>query len=205
MRPADHVAAADINVVLEAHGDGHRRKRLLHRAVAGVDRLDGRRHAAGQNNDIVARLEHTAGNLAGVTAVVVQLMACLRLRPDDVLHREARVDEIAVARDVHLFEVMEQRGAVVPRRAGAARHDVVTEQRRDRDERQVADVKLGRELTEFVANPLENGLVVVDEVHLVDAQHEVRNAEQRRDERVPSSLLDDALARIDKDQREVGR
>ena len=51
---------------------------------------------------------------------------------------------------------------------------------------------------------LEHGLVVVDEVHLVDAQHEVRHAEQRREERVPARLLDDAVAGVDEDQREVG-
>ena len=55
-----------------------------------------------------------------------------------------------------------------------------------------------------VLDLLEHGLVVVDEVHLVDAQHEVRHAEQRREERVAPRLLDDALARVDEDQREVG-
>ena len=47
-------------------------------------------------------------------------------------------------------------------------------------------------------------LVVVDEVHLVDAQHEVRNAEQARQERVAPALLEHALAGVDEDQREVG-
>ena len=77
-------------------------------------------------------------------------------------------------------------------------------QRRHRDELEVAHVELGRELAELGLDALEDGLVVVDEVHLVDAQHEVRNAEQRREERVPARLLDDALARVDEDQREVG-
>ena len=65
-------------------------------------------------------------------------------------------------------------------------------------------VELGRELAELEADALEDLLVVVDEVHLVDAQHEVRHAEQRREERVPPRLLDDAVARVDEDQREVG-
>ncbi len=46
-------------------------------------------------------------------------------------------------------------------------------------------------------------LVVVDEVHLVDAEHEVRHAEQRREERVATRLLEDAVAGVDEDQREV--
>ena len=72
--------------------------------------------------------------------------------------------------------------------------DVVAVQRRDRDEREVVHVELGRELAELVPDAFEDLLVVVDEVHLVDAQHEVRDAEQRREERVPPRLLDDAVA-----------
>ena len=45
---------------------------------------------------------------------------------------------------------------------------------------------------------------VVDQVHLVDAQHQVRHPQQRAQERVPAGLLDQALARVDQDQREVG-
>ena len=51
---------------------------------------------------------------------------------------------------------------------------------------------------------LEALLAPVDEVHLVDAEHEVRDAEQRREERVASRLLEHALAGVDEDQREVG-
>ena len=46
--------------------------------------------------------------------------------------------------------------------------------------------------------------VVVDEVHLVDAQHEVANLEQRRDHRVAPRLLEHTLARVDEHEREVG-
>ena len=51
---------------------------------------------------------------------------------------------------------------------------------------------------------LEHGLVVVDEVHLVDAHDQVRDPQQRRDERVAAGLLDHALARIDEHDRQVG-
>ena len=51
---------------------------------------------------------------------------------------------------------------------------------------------------------LEALLAPVDEVHLVDAQHEVRDAEQRREEGVPARLLEHALAGVDEDEREVG-
>ena len=52
---------------------------------------------------------------------------------------------------------------------------------------------------------LEHRLVVVDQVHLVDAHDDVRHAQQRREERVAPALLGDALAGVEQDQRDVGR
>ena len=46
--------------------------------------------------------------------------------------------------------------------------------------------------------------VVVDEIHLVDAEHEVLHLEQRRDHRVAARLLEHPLARVDQHEREVG-
>jgi hypothetical protein len=66
-------------------------------------------------------------------------------------------------------------------------------------------VELGRPARELSRDVLEDVLVEVDEVHLVDAHHEVRDAEQRGDESVPTRLLEHTLARVQEDQREVGR
>src|SRR5690606_40290482 len=52
--------------------------------------------------------------------------------------------------------------------------------------------------------PLEDLLRVVDEVHLVHAQDQVRHAQQGAQEGVPAGLLNQTLAGIDQDQREVG-
>ena len=46
--------------------------------------------------------------------------------------------------------------------------------------------------------------VVVDQVHLVDRDDEVRDAQQRRDERMAPGLLEHALARVDQDDGQVG-
>ncbi len=92
------------------------------------------------------------GDLARVPAVVVVLVVA---RPDHVLHREPAVDEVAVGADVHLLEVVQQRRALVPRHVVGALDDVVALQRRDRDEREVVDVELRRELAELVLDLLE--------------------------------------------------
>ena len=112
VRPRDQVAARDVDVV----------GRLIDTAIGGnasstgplgpsiaVIRivLSGRQH-----DDVVAEAHHTAGDSACVAAVVGVLAG---LRPDHVLHREPYVDEVAVAGDVDLFEVAQQRRALVPR------------------------------------------------------------------------------------------
>ena len=71
--------------------------------------------------------------------------------------------------------------------------DVVAVQRRHREERQVVHVELHGEGPELGLDLLEALLVPVDEVHLVDAHHEVRDAEQRRQERVTPRLLEHPL------------
>ena len=104
---------------------------------------------------------------------------------DHVLHRETAVDEIAVGADVHLFEVVQQARPFVPGRVVGPVDHVVAAQRRHRDEREIVHLELGREVAELALDALEHRLVVVDEVHLVDTEHEVGDAEQRRQERVP--------------------
>ena len=51
---------------------------------------------------------------------------------------------------------------------------------------------------------LEDLLVEAHQVHLVDGDDEVLDAEQRADERVPAGLGQDTLARVHQDDREVG-
>ena len=118
-----------------------------------------RREARRQHHDLVARLEHAAGDLPGVAAVVVGGVVGLVLRPDHVLHREAGVDEVAVGGDVHLLEVVQQRRALVPGHVGRAVDDVVAVQRRDRDEGEVVHVELHGEGAELGLDLLEALLV----------------------------------------------
>ena len=99
---------------------------------------------------------------------------------------------------------MHQRRAVVPRRVLRAVHDVVALEGRDRDDLEVGDVELGGELGELGMDPLVGLLRPLDEVHLVDAQHQVRHPQQREQHRVATRLLGQALAGIDEHEPEVG-
>ena len=109
-------------------------------------------------------------------------------------------------RDVHLFEVVQQRSSPSYHGVLSERSTTLSPCSADTGMNvRSCTSSLAAKSRELGLDALEHGLVVVDEVHLVDAQHEVRHAEQRREERVPARLLEDAVARVDEDQREVRR
>ena len=58
-------------------------------------------------------------------------------------------------------------------------------------------VEPGGEGVELVADRLESVFVPVDEVHLVDGEHDVLDAQQRGQERVPAGLLQQTVAGVD--------
>ena len=90
VRPADHVAPPDIDVVGQSDGDGLWRKRLDQQVATRAANLrNGAGIARRQDDDLVSLLEHTAGHGAGIPAVVVQVGISALVGPDDVLDREA--------------------------------------------------------------------------------------------------------------------
>ena len=153
-----------------------------------------------QDDDRIAGAPGAAGDLARVAAVVVVLV---RHRADHPLHREPAVGDVQVGGELDRLEVVEERRPGVPRHRLGPLDDVVALQSRDRDHRRVVHVQLRGELGEVAHDLVEALLRVVDEIHLVDGVHDVRQLEHRDDVRVAARLLDHALARVDEDHRDV--
>ena len=198
--PAEDVAPGDGDVVVQRDDDRHGRERLGHLAVRRGDGVDPRGRARGHDEHVVPRPQDPAGHRARVAPEVRVLGG---LAPDDVLHREAGVDEVLVAADVDRLQVVQQRRAVVPPHVLRALHDVVTAEGRDRNERDVVHVQPGGELHEVGLDLLVAPLVPVDQVHLVDAHDHVGHAEHGGEEGVPARLLDHPLAGVDQDEGHV--
>ena len=197
----DHAASRDIEVVAEPQGHGAGRRGLFELPIERVDRRDLGRVARGQHDHLVARAKDAAGDAAGVAAVVGMPGGH---RADHDLHGEAAVFGVVVGTGGDFLEVAQQRGRVAPRHVRGRRNDVVAGERGQRDRSDIVDVEAARERRELVADRLEGGLPVTDEVHLVHAQHQLRDAEQRGEEGVAPRLLHDARAGVDEDQREIG-
>jgi hypothetical protein len=85
----------------------------------------------------------------------------------------------------------------------AGGHDVLAGQGRHRHEVRSRTCELGDELGVVARISLEDLLVVADQVHLVDGDDQVLDAEQRADEAVAARLRHDAVAGVDQDDRQV--
>ena len=96
-------------------------------------------------------------------------------------------------------------GPVVPGGVlGAARRRCRRRRRhRDRDDGVVGEAQGAGEPGEVLADRLERGLVVVDEVDLVDGQHQPRHPQQREHGGVPAGLLDDPVPGVDQQDRQL--
>ena len=107
----DHVAAADVDLVLERDRHGHRGIGLLHVTVNVVDALHPGLETARHHRHRVARLEHPTGHPPRVAPEIMPLVA---VRPNDPLHREPGVHMVMLIADVHRLERVKQRAAVIP-------------------------------------------------------------------------------------------
>ena len=128
----DHVAAADVDVVLEHERDGLRAERLLQRAVVGPDFL----HGASRGRWAATMTFWPTRTMPPAIWPLKPRKSCSArigriVRAVDPLHGQAEAVQIPVAGDVHGFQMAEQRRAGIPRRVRRGVDDVVAVERAD--------------------------------------------------------------------------
>ena len=191
-----HVTAGDVDLVFERHRDGHRRKGLVVFAREAEDRPDPARLKGRHHQDLVAHLHDPRGDLACETSEI-------QVRPHHVLDRQPQIDQVPVAPDIDVLQVLQDRLAVIPRHVLTAFDDVIPHQGADRDELEVGDSEARRKVPVLGDDLVEDLLRVTHEVHLVDRDQESRNAQEGCDEGMPLCLGQDPVARIDQDDGQV--
>lgn len=95
-------------------------------------------------------------------------------------------------------------GPLIPRHVGRAGGDVRAGQTRQRNGCEPIDpdgLRKGRIVGD---DRVEDRLVMADQIHLVDRQHDLPDADQLRQIAVPPRLGQHALARVDQDHRQIG-
>ena len=161
----------------------------------------GRARAARQHDDLVARAaacRPRPGRRSGARA------AAGVLRPDHPLHRQPQRPLAAVRRRRRPASRCSSSGGPSYQRAVAAarrrcRRAARRSGTRARPRRRAAPASAANSRLDLAEAPL----VPVDEVHLVHRGDEVADAEQRRERGVAARLLDDPVAGVDQDHREV--
>ena len=103
--------------------------------------------------------------------------------------------------DVHGLQKLQQRRAREPGRVLARRRHVVAEQRAHGNGVQ-PDV--AQQLRELGADVVEDVAVELDQVHLVDGEHEGRDPQQLGDPGVPVRLRAEAVPRVHEQDRDIG-
>ena len=193
-----HVATRDIDLVGERDGDRISRLGTVEFAAGTDDRPDLRTPPGGERGNLVAGPGAAADDRAGKTAEI-------EVRPVDPLDRHAERTPGAIVSGVDGFQMFEQMTPGIPRRATAARADVVAVAGGDRDGLDVLEAKWRGKVQEAVRDPVENGAVEADQIDLVHRQDGVANAQEADDDGVTPRLGEKALARIDQKHCQFGR
>ena len=94
--------------------------------------------------------------------------------------------------------------AVIPGHGGGVLNHIVTGKSRQRNAGDIISADAFGEGAIVGFDILENFLVVVHQVHLVDCDNEMADAEKSRDEGMPAGLSEHAFARIDQNNGEIG-
>ena len=192
----EHVAATDVDLVFQNNRTRQRREQLGALAVGIEDRLDAISLPARQSQYFVAGTNHARRQGPHIPTECAVGAA-------DVLHGESQVNQVAVGTDLDGFQKVHQRPALIPFHIVGAFDDIVALERTDGNVGHVGDFQLGQKRGELLADFAEDRLVIIDDVHLVDRDDEVADAQQRRDARVALRLDQHALCRVDENNHQV--
>ena len=198
-----HFASAEVDFVFELDGDAAREGCGFEIAVEGDESFDARGAAAGQSADTLAGADFSALNAAGEAAEG-------GVGANDELHGKTQRAVCGFGDgEWNGFEIVQQRGAGVPRHVDAGLNDVVAGESADGDELDAGEIELRGECGELTLDVVEDVFTVVDKVHLVNGRDDVRDAQQACDVRVAARLrkqraqFDEGFG-VDEDDGDVG-
>ena len=191
-----HVAARHINLIFKRHRDSHRSEGLIKRTVRAIDRFNFGFLTRRQAGDFVADAHHAGSHRSTEPAEV-------QIRTQDILHRQAHIDQVAVGRNIDVFQMVQESRPVVPVQVFAVINHVIAFEGGHRNKMNVGEVQPRNEPVVLVDDFVVAFLRPAHEVHFVDCHNDVLDAEQRADEAVPLGLFDDPVTRVNQDHRKV--
>ena len=118
LRMNDHVTPAYIHFVFQLKRNGHGRVGLVQVAVVAGNGLYPGAVLARENQHFVSRPHHAGQHRSRVVPLLLA-------GSNDVLHRKAQVDQVAVGQELHVLQDVQHGLSVIPGRAAAPFHYVV--------------------------------------------------------------------------------
>src|SRR6516225_9659599 len=101
------------------------------------------------------------------------------------------------------MEVLEETGSAVPRRPCRNLGHVIAEPRRERNRCNKDLAELCSEVRKIPDNIIKTTLLEADEIHLVDGEHDVPNAEQPAEVGMTLGLRQHPFARVDQNDGQL--
>ena len=195
-RVADQVASGDSDFVLQQQCDGLASARAGQVTVGRHDAADLGLAARLDDAHAVTDGNGTCGDGAGKAAKIWP-------GPVDPLNRKAKGGGGPTIGLQHL-QLPQHGGAGVPRHSvGRGPGDVDALQSAERNGRHAHATECRRVPGELITNAVEDTLVVSHEIHLVDCENDVADAEARADRGVPQGLRLQSLPGVDQDHRDI--
>ena len=196
-RADQEIATGDIDLVRERDRDGVARSRRRLRALVGEKFLHPRGLAGTGDRDGIAGIDGSGCDCSGITAEI-------EIRSIDPLHRKTERLFGGFTRDVDGLEIVEQAWPMIPGRLVRQPRNVVAVSGRDRNRHDRSKAELRSEAAIFGNNALEDVRLIGDEIDLVHRQDDMTQAKQRANQGMSSGLHQNALARIDQEDGQVG-
>ena len=191
------VAARNIDMAVEPDGDRLAGAGLVAVLAGNDDAAYFPADAGKRHLDRIALAQCAAGDHSCVKPAVA-------IGPQYVLYEDAQRRSRLVGFHVNGFQMPKQARSVMPGRMRACRGDVVAVECGERNGNERGKAKRFGKVAEPADDAIINGAVPVHEIELVHRKHEVTNAHHMRDHRVPARLRQQAPARVDQNDREIG-
>ena len=196
-RASRHLAARDVDLFLKCEsGGGAGFGPNLRRPVECLEASYVTLLAGGIEDHLIANTERAALDRPCDNAPVVTPLGEFV----DVLHRHPEWPVDGGRLSLEGIQGVENGGSVVPSQAFAPVSDIASLSTGDGYERRRPDVHLGEELTVFQHDTVERGPVVAHEIHLVDEDGDLPDAEHGQHVAVPPRVLPHSLVGVDDQQ-----
>src|SRR5260370_4139734 len=194
----EHVASAEVNLLVQLQGHGHGRRSLRQVAVVSDDGAHLRFSSRRKRDDRITGTNDSACDATGEAAK-------RGVRANHGLYREAKPLKRILFGKRDSFKVLQQRGTVILRHALAAIDDVVSLEGADGHALHVGNSQLSREHQEIVLQFAEDIFAVAGQIHLVDGGEYIGNSEEGSDEGVTSRLGEETFCSVNQNNRQIRR